>query len=237
MPKHRHHEVQDESPAQTVSESRGAVTTVRRPTPQELVTEAWHVAQDVPTFLTAPLYRRWHLRWGATAAEATAPLPGDRLVPAAQYCSTRAITIAAPPDKVWPWLVQVGCERAGFYSNDLLDNLGRPSATTIVPALQHLEAGQLIPMSPPGTVSERTAFTVHSFEVGQWLLWSKPDSTWAWSLTPTGSGGTRLVARIRAFYDWQHPLAGLTALVLMEFGDFAMLRRMLRGINARAEAQ
>jgi hypothetical protein len=157
-------------------------------------------------------------------------------VPAAQYCSTRAITIAAPPGQVWPWLVQVGCLRAGFYSNDLLDNLARPSAATIIPALQHLAVGQLIPMSPPGTASERTAFKVHSFRVNEWLPWSKPDSTWAWSLTPTGTDGTRLVTRIRAVYDWQHPLAALTALVLMEFGDFAMLRRMLRGIKARAEA-
>jgi hypothetical protein len=224
------------SPAETADEPVTAVTTLRRPTPTELVGETWHVVQDLPVFLTAPFYRRWHLQWGATAAEATAPLPGDALVPAAQYRSTRAITIAAPPSQVWPWLVQVGCLRAGFYSNDLLDNLARPSVTTIIPALQHLAIGQLIPMSPSDTASERTAFKVHSFRANEWLLWSKPDSTWAWSLTPTGAGGTRLVTRIRAVYDWQHPLAGLTALVLMEFGDFAMLRRMLRGIKARAEA-
>jgi len=177
-PRHRHCEVQDEIPAETADESVSAVTTLRRPTPTELLGEIWHVVQDLPVFLTAPLYRRWHLRWGATAAEAAAPLPGDALVPAAQYCSTRAITIAAPLSQVWPWLVQVGCLRAGFYSNDLLDNLARPSATTIIPALQHLGVGQLIPMSPSDTASERTAFKVHSFRVNQWLLWSKPDSTW-----------------------------------------------------------
>jgi hypothetical protein len=82
---------------------------------------------NLPAFLTAPLYRRWHLRWGATPAEAAASLPGDALLPRAQYKSTRAITINAPPEAVWPWLVQVGCQRAGFYSNDLLDNLGHPS--------------------------------------------------------------------------------------------------------------
>ena len=60
------------SPAETADEPVGAVTTtLRRPTPTELVTETWHVVQDLPVFLTAPLYRRWHLRWGATAAEAT----------------------------------------------------------------------------------------------------------------------------------------------------------------------
>jgi hypothetical protein len=215
----------------------GQSTAARCPEWPELLIEAWHVVQDLPLFLTAPLYRRWHMSWGATETEAIAEMPGDTLVSTAQYRSTRAITISAPPSQVWPWLVQVGCLRAGFYSNDLLDNLGRPSATTIIPELQHLEVGQLIRMTPADTASERTAFKVHSFQVGHWLLWSKPDSTWVWSLAPSGADGTRLVTRVRALYDWQHPLAGLSALMLMEFGDFAMLRRMLRGIKARAEAQ
>jgi hypothetical protein len=77
---------------------------------------------------------------------------------------------------------------------------------------------------------------VHSFEVGEWLLWTKPDSTWAWRLTPVGRNGTRLVTRIHAVYDWQHPLTALLGVLLMEFGDFAMLRRMLRGIKTRAES-
>jgi hypothetical protein len=190
---------------------------------------------DLPVFLTAPLYRRWHLRWGATAAEVAAALPGDELVPDAQYLSTRAITIDAPPRAVWPWLVQVGCQRAGFYSNDLLDNLGRPSATTIVPDLQGLEVGQWVPMSPSPVPTDQTAFRVDCFEVDEWLLWSKPDSTWAWKLTPTGDGGTRLVTRINAHYEWHRPLQALVGVLLMELGDFAMIRRMLRGIKERAE--
>jgi hypothetical protein len=58
----------------------------------ELLTKTWHGIQDLPVFLTAPLYRRWHLRWGATSAETAVPLPDDTLVPTAQYRSTRAIT-------------------------------------------------------------------------------------------------------------------------------------------------
>jgi hypothetical protein len=207
-----------------------------RPTWQEFAAELRDVVRDLPAFVTAPLYRSWHLRWGATPAEIGAALPGDAFLPSAQFKATRAITIDAPPDAVWPWLVQVGCLRAGFYSNDLLDNLGRPSATAILPALQHLQIGQWVPMSPAATPTDRTALKVHSFEVGEWLLWTKPDSTWAWRLTPDGNGGTRLVTRIHAVYDWQHPLTALLGVLLMEFGDFAMLRRMLRGIKTRAES-
>ena len=212
------------------------MVTAVRPTKRQLVGEIGDVFRDVPTFLSSPLYRSWHCRWGSTAAELADSLPGDALLAHAQFRATRAITIAAPPDAVWPWLVQVGASRAGWYSNDLLDNLGRPSATTIVPELQHLEPGQWVPMAPSGTPTASNAFKVDSFELNEWLLWTKPDSTWVWRLTPTAGNGTRLVTRVHAVYDWRHPLAAVFGVVLMEFGDFAMQRKMLRGIKARAEA-
>lgn len=208
--------------------------TTPRPTGRELLAEIRDVLLDFPIFLTAPLYRGWHLRWGTTPTEAGQPLPGDGLVRHAQFIATRAITIDAPPEAVWPWLVQVGCLRAGWYSNDLLDNLAHPSAMTIVPNLQHLEVGQWVPMAP--TPSERTSFKVHSFEAYQWLLWSKSDSTWVWNLSSVDGKQTRLVTRIYARRDWRRPLAAIGAVVLMEFGDFAMCRRMMRGIKSRAES-
>jgi hypothetical protein len=192
------------------------------------------VAADLPLFLTAPLYRRWHLRWGATDDEVAAELPGDDRHPHAQFRCTRAITIDAPPSAVWPWLVQAGCLRGGFYSDDLLDNLARPSATRILPELQALELGQWVPMSPSATPSEVTALRVAGFEENRWLLWTKPDSTWIWDLRPEGKG-TRLVTRVHAVYDWRHPTMAAFGVVLMELGDFPMMRRMLRGIKARAE--
>ena len=201
-----------------------------------LLGEIRDVRFDLPVLLTSPLYRRWHLRWGASPDEVVRPMPGDTLLPGAQFRATRAITIDASPDKVWPWLVQVGCLRAGWYSNDLLDNLGRPSATTIEPSLQELHVGQWIPMSPKSPPSPRTALRVDSFEVDNWLLWTKPDSTWSWQLTRTATNGTRLVTRIHVVYDWHHPFTAFFGVVLMEFGDFAMLRRMLRGVKARAES-
>jgi hypothetical protein len=206
-----------------------------RPNRRELLAEVRDVIHDLPIFVTAPLYRRWHRHWGATPVEVGGSLPGDEFLPHAQFRATRAILIDAPPDAVWPWLVQVGCLRAGWYSDDLLDNLGHPSATTIVPSLQHLEIGQWVPMAPSPTPSDRTALNVHSFEVNKWLLWTKPDSTWAWQLTPAEGNGTRLLTRIHAVYDWRHPLSALLGMILMEFGDFAMCRRMLYGIKARAE--
>jgi hypothetical protein len=207
-----------------------------RPTTGQLLAEIGDVVHDVPAFFTAPLYRGWHRHWGATPAEIATPLPGDELFPTAQFQSTRAISIDAPPEAVWPWLVQVGCLRAGWYSDDLLDNRGHPSATTIVSDFQHLEVGQWVPMAPSATLSDRTALKVHSFEVNDWLLWTKPDSTWAWKLTPADGDRTRLVTRIHAVYDWRHPLMALLGVILMEFGDFAMQRRMLRGIKAGAES-
>lgn len=75
-------------------------------------------------------------------------LPGDEFLPAARAEATHEIDIAAPPASVWPWLVQMGRGRGGWYSYDLLDNGGEPSADRIIPELQHLAVGDLIRMTP-----------------------------------------------------------------------------------------
>jgi hypothetical protein len=130
--------------------------------------------------------------------------------------------------------VQVGCLRAGWYSNDLLDNLTRPSAEEVIPQLQDLRVGQWVPMSP--TPSEKTAFKVASFELNRLLVWQQPVSTWVWMLEPTGDGGTRLITRLRIRYEWRRPVDAVLSLVLNELGDFPMMRRMLLGLKARAES-
>jgi hypothetical protein len=86
-------------------------------------------------------------------------LPGDELVDRPTFNATRAISIAAPPQVVWPWLVQVGTTRAGWYSYDLLDNLGHPSARRILPEYQGLAAGDVVPMSP---TAPRVSRSTHS---------------------------------------------------------------------------
>ena len=195
--------------------------------------EVRDVIADLPRFLGAPLVRRRHLRWGATDDEVAVALPGDDRITEPDYVSTRALTIDATPDLVWPWLVQVGRGRAGFYSDDLLDNGAVPSAQTIDERWQRLEIGQWVAMAEKITPS--TAFRVAAVRAPHELLWSKPDSTWAWRLTPTSSGGTRLVTRIRAVHDRRRWGRWLSSLVLLELGDYAMQRRMLLHLRERAE--
>lgn len=179
-------------------------------------------------------FRRWHLRWGANDDEVAMVLPGGDLVPEPTFAATRAITIHARPDEIWPWIVQIGYGRAGFYSYDVLDNLGHGrSAETIVPGLQDLRVGDPIPMAP--VVTEETAFRVRAIEPERWMVWEKPSSSWAWSLHPLERGATRLVTRVRLRYRFTRPTV-LADLILMELGDFPMMRRELLGIRRRAEA-
>lgn len=88
-------------------------------------------------------------RWGIDLEEATKPLPGDEIVPDADAVDTRGIDIAAPPEKVWPWLVQMGYGRAGWYSYDQID-MNHPSADRILPEFQQLSVGDILPTHPGG---------------------------------------------------------------------------------------
>jgi hypothetical protein len=187
----------------------------------------------LPLFATAPLYRRWHLRWGATDEEVRGPMPGDEMVRKASFNATRAITIDAPPEMVWPWIVQMGYRRAGFYIYALLDNAGYESADRVLDEYQPPKVGDWMPMAR--RVNETTAFKVKALELNEWLLWNKPDSTWAWKLIPLAGGHTRLISRLKCRYPWERPGSALFTLLLLEFGDFAMMRRVLKGIKVRAE--
>lgn len=189
---------------------------------------------DLPWYFITPFLRHWHRTWGATPDEVAAEMPGDGLLPQAQYNCTRAIDIDAAPGDVWPWLVQVGYRRAGWYAGDLLDNFARPSVRRIVPELRDLHVGQWLSMVP--NPSERTAFLVDSFEEPSWLVWRTPNRSWSWRLIALPCGRTRLVNRLKTRYEWRRPLVPITVL-MMECADYPMMRRMLRGIRDRAEAE
>ena len=177
-------------------------------------------------------YRHWHLRWGATEEEFRTAMPGDEHIEPAPFNPTRAITIDAPPEAVWPWLVQMGYGRAGFYSYDRLDNSGKASLDRIEPALQDLKPGDRIPMAKGD--SEETAFLVASIHPPRSMVWTKRDSSWSWVLHPLPGGKTRLVTRIRLKYERNRLLP--VSLLLMEGADFPMMRKCLLGIKSRAEA-
>jgi hypothetical protein len=174
--------------------------------------------------------RPWALRWGATGEEAARRLPGDTVVRKADFVATRAITIHATPEQVWPWLVQIGSGRAGWYSYDRLDNAGVPSATEIIPGLQHLQAGDLVPMVP----GKQIGLWVKELDPNRRMLWwdRKGENSWEWVLEP-GEAGTRLINRLRAT---RHPWTRrMPYEVVAANGDIIMMSKMLRGIKKRAE--
>jgi hypothetical protein len=127
-------------------------------------------------------------------------LIGDRLIEKPIGCLTHAVTIARPPEDVGPWLAQMGAgNRAGWYSYDLADNGGRPSAVRVIPELQPLHAGMVFPALPGAT----DGFTLAAFDQGRCLIleWKTPDAarlvSWAFVLEPVGRGATRLIGRAR----------------------------------------
>ena len=176
--------------------------------------------------------RPWQLRWGATPEEVGRQMPGDELVDRPTFNATRAVTVAAGPEHIWPWLLQIGINRAGWYSYDWLDNLGRPSATEIVPELQRLEVGDLIPISPNG----KYGLKVWYFKPREWMLWvdDQGHTSWLWLLDPVDQISTRLITRIRMQYQWLRP--AIVFDLLVEFGDVVMMRKCMLGIKERAEA-
>jgi hypothetical protein len=179
------------------------------------------------------------LRWGATDEEIDTALPGDELVARADLTATRAITIHADADAVWPWIAQLGQGRGGFYSYDFLENLvgcDIHSADRIVSEWQSVTVGAEVNLHP------EVALTAVLIEPGRALVLrgavpvgrapAPYDFTWAFVLREKPGGPTRLVVRERYGYArWWTPLL----VEPVELISFVMSRRMMRGIRQRAE--
>ena len=191
----------------------------------------------------------WHQTWGATKAEVEKSLPGDGLVPNPSYATTRAITIDAPPEAVWPWLAQMGQGRGGFYSYEWLENLFAldiHNADHVVPEWQDLEPGDTVRLAPPKQYDGRARVRVVHLEPSRSIVFGPAADTaeefedasrtgagtWAFVLEPMDEGAqTRLIVRTRS-RPWKAPRA---VFYLYDPAHFIMERRMLLGIKRRAE--
>lgn len=189
-----------------------------------------------------------HVRWGARDDEVIREMPGDELIEMPKGTTTRAITIEAPPEEVWPWLVQIGQGRGGFYTYDWLQNLGgleMDNAETILEEFQDLKVGDIIRLAPEPEEPD-LYMVVESIEKGKSLVLRTPaervastpdlyfDSSWAFLLEPVGDFATRMISRTRTAYDAE---AGKTAFhrALLEPGQFLMERKFLLGLKQRVE--
>lgn len=190
--------------------------------------------------------RPWYRNWGATAAEAARTLPGDEIVPGAMKQETRAITIGAPVDRVWPWLAQIGQDRGGFYSFDLLENLAgceMPADDRLRPELQSWKLGDKLWMYPPGKAggSGFAVLRVHvpgrALGFGTHAPGTPPeaeDGSWSFILEPVDAGSTRLFIRGRGPAYQSLGWAALDRSIF-EPMHFVMERGMMAGLKARAE--
>ena len=187
---------------------------------------------------------RWSaLHWGATTEETRDRLPGDEILPGAQLVATRAITIEAPPEDVWPWVVQMGSDRGGFYSYDRLENLagcGLRSADTVVEQWQHLEPGDLVRLHPKVALAVAAVDPGHSLVLHAGAAASAQadpgkapyDFTWSFVLRRHPHRATRLITRERfaVTHRWSPVLVEPVS-----FASSVMSQKMLRGIRDRAE--
>lgn len=206
--------------------------------------------------------RRWYRTWGIDPVETGRVLPGDELVPEPTACDTRGLTIDAPPAAVWPWLVQMGYGRGGWYSYDAIDMKG-VSSDTIRPEHQSLAVGDVVPTDPGGGFLVKVVDPGHALVLyvdpeiiaarkgttplvpeapglvmsGSFLDTALPPqfkASWAFVLEPLGGGQTRLLERFRVRMDGASTGSRFLA-PLLGFGIFVMTQRQMLGIRARAE--
>ncbi|MGE3076680.1 MAG: SRPBCC domain-containing protein [Dehalococcoidia bacterium] len=195
------------------------------------------------------------IRAGATDQELESPFPGEGMIPGGTRSATMATTIEAPPSKVWPWLVQMGTDRGGWYSWDKLDNFGRKSADRIHPEWQPIAVGDkffgttdgsqswlVAECEPDRFLSLRMSLDLRgrAFDPGGPRPRFFTDSTWSFLLSETEDGKTRLV--VSGYWalrpKWLQPLVSVFLLEpshwVMQKRQFANLKRLAEKANQDA---
>lgn len=208
---------------------------------RRILDSIWGALQIGVHLVLGPALRRWRTRWGASDEELRRTLPGDELVPHPRWSYTRAITIRAPRSAVWPWLVQIGQRRGGFYSYEALENLvgcDIHNVRELRPELQRLQVGDTVRMHRSGYGPRVT----HLEPERSLVLGGPPDAdgsriTWSFHLLDGPPGTVRFVERGR-----HQPGRGALARLLVgpylvEPISFVMSRKMLRTIRALAETR
>jgi hypothetical protein len=196
------------------------------------------VALVVTAFIAmCALSRSWHSQWGVTNRELALAFPGDRPERDAAFEVNHGITINAPPTDVWPWLVQLGRDRAGFYSYDALENLVGlriHNADRIHDEWQNRSVGDLVPATPPGWLglSKALGWKISHLEPERAIVlagWG------AFVLKAVDEGHCRLFVRSTVTGPKVPVWAAALSFATFEPIHFVMERRMLLGIKARAE--
>lgn len=187
--------------------------------------------------------------WGATNAELAQHLPGDEILPSAPSAWVNAVTINAAPETVWPWLIQMGDSRGGFYSYMFIERLFMRafgfSSVEVQTYYQNASIVHLEWQNPPlgqGMIMDYVA--VRAYEPGVYLLASATEKfagmgwTWLWHITPTEDGRTRLVVHLRTQppdAENPNPLMDSVVGAVVDLGGFVMEKNMIDGIKLRAE--
>ena len=175
--------------------------------------------------------REWQMNWGANDEEIKRYMIGDELLVDPEFNTTRVVEINAPPEEVWPWIVQMGMGRGGFYNFDMLDNAGKPSAVSIIPEYQDLKVGDLIlGLLQVNKIKPNTSILWRFLEgAGGW-----ENATWSWGLYKTENHSTRLVSRLRQKYNSDSFLESCMY-GFQEITEVFMMRTCLLGIKRRVE--
>jgi len=175
----------------------------------------------------------------ATPDEQSRPLAGDNLIPHPIGSVNHAITIRRPPHAVWPWLAQMGSDRAGWYAYNIIDNGGHHSAERSLPEYQNIGVGSVFPALP----GAKDVFVVAQCEPEQSLVlsWRLPggryQTTWAFVLEQPQPGQTRLIVRGRVASGYRpYGLPEWFATRIAPVAHFIMQRKQLLGIARRTEA-